>query len=64
MYEFNVPSLQGFDLKPYVSFKTPKVSRDTLAQLKGLNDLTSPYAFNRYPPTPSRKNNRIINPNK
>lgn len=48
MDNYQVPDLTAFPLKAYVSVHTPKVDRDVLATLRGLNDFNDPANFERF----------------
>jgi len=54
-----VPDLTNFELKPYVSYKTPRVSRDILDQLKQLNDYSNDDNLKRYRERGNRPEKKI-----
>ncbi|KRX04506.1 hypothetical protein PPERSA_04321 [Pseudocohnilembus persalinus] len=44
---YDVPSLNGFNLKPYVSVHTPKIEKQYMNQINQLNDYTLEENFDR-----------------
>ena len=45
---FNIPDLTGFELKPYVSYHTPKLGEEVKSRMKELNDFKDEKNFGRY----------------
>lgn len=45
---FNIPSLEHFKLRPYVSVHTPPVSQEIKEKIRALNDFTLEENFGRY----------------
>ncbi len=48
MDNYQVPDLNGFALKPYVSVHTPKIDKEVLSTLSRLNDFNDAANFQRF----------------